>query len=522
MADAASAANRFGLGAMPGTLAGLHDPRGFLEQQVRAAPSNPSAFAGLASSSDYLAAEIDYQLDRRARKRERDAANAAGQPGRAADAEALKAVVGGFRKEFGPRLLAEATARWQVALNAPVGFDERIVRFWSNHFAVSVDKRQALLYAAPMEREVIRPRAFGRFEELLLGVESHPAMLRYLDNQGSIGPGSRFGLVFAEHAAIGSNRSTPVDHQRLDPQRLDPQRLDQIDPLHSQAGFSRRRGLNENLAREILELHTLGVNGGYTQADVTELARAITGWSVRSPRDSRLGAHFGAGGTPDPRTGFVYRDNAHEPGARSILGKRYPEGGIEQGRRVLADLAIHPATAKHLSFKLARHFVADEPPPKLVQRMAVAYLDSGGDLPTLYLAMLRSDEAWSIEARKFRTPEDFLLAALRALGTRELPDVRAVTGLLAKLGQPVFMPRSPAGFADTAESWIGPDALLKRIQVAGELSARAPRSLAPAQVAREALGQRLDADTAQAIARAESPQQGLSLLFASPRFQWRA
>ncbi len=495
--DAASVANRFGLGAMPGTLDSLHDPRGMLAQQVRTLPANTDAFAGLTRSADYLAAEIDFQRDRRARKRDLEAANdAGGRPGAngATDAgpikaDQVKALGEGFRKEFGPQLLAEGAARWQVALNAPIGFDERIVRFWSNHFAVSADKRPALLYAAPMEREVIRPLAFGRFQDLLLGVETHPAMLRYLDNAASIGPDSRFG---ERAAGFGGGAAQP----------------------------KRKAGLNENLAREILELHTLGVNGGYTQADVTEFARAITGWSTRGPRDGRFGGGL-SGATPDSTTGFVYRQNTHEPGARTILGKRYAEGGMEQGRSVLVDLAMHPATAKHLSFKLARHFVSDQPPPKLVQHMAVAYLESGGDLRTVYLAMLQGDEAWSPDARKFRTPDDFLLAALRALGTGRVEDVRKMSGLLARLGQPSFVPRSPAGFADTADAWIGPDALWKRIQTAEELATRAPRTLVPAEVARDALGSRLDAGTAQAIARAESPTQALALLFASPPFQWR-
>ncbi len=494
-ADAASAANRFGLGAKPGTpdrvgtIDSLHDPRGALAQQVRAPSPGNAAFAGLTRSADYLVAEISYRQDRRARKQELEAANNASNAN-AANTDAVKAVVAGFRKQFGAQIIAEATARWNVALNAPIGFDERLVRFWSNHFAVSVDKRQALLYAAPMEREVIRPHVFGRFQDLLLGVETHPAMLRYLDNEASIGPDSRIGERLAQR--FGGNDPQP----------------------------KRKLGLNENLAREILELHTLGVNGGYTQADVTELARAITGWSVHGPRDDRLGGAY-AGNTPDGITGFLYRDYAHEPGARTILGKNYADGGMDQGRRVLADLAAHPATAKHLSFKLARHFVADQPPPKLLQRMALAYLESGGDLSKLYLTMLQSDEAWGPGARKFRTPDDFLIASLRALGIQEVPDVRKVAGLLARLGRPDFMPRSPAGFADTADAWIGPDAVWKRIQAAEELAARAPRSLVPAQVARDALGPRLDASTAQAIARAESPQQALGLLLASPQFQWR-
>ena len=485
-AEAASAANRFGLGAKPGTLDALHDPRGALAQQVRTPAPDDPAFARLTDSADYLAAEIEYRMERRERKRQRSARDQAAEDG-AGDNDQAKDAVAGFRRQFGAQLLAEGAARWRVALAAPIGFDERIVRFWSNHFAVSVDKRQALLYAAPMEREVVRPLAFGRFQDLLIGVESHPAMLRYLDNVASIGPDSRVGERGAQRLAGN-----------------DPQR-------------KRKPGINENLAREILELHTLGVDGGYTQDDIIELARAITGWSLHGPRDGRPGTTSDA----SDRTGFVFRENAHEPGARTILGRRYADGGMEQGRRVMADLALHPATARHLAFKLARHFVSDQPPDALVRRMAAAYLRSAGDLSALYLEMLRSDEAWLPDARKFRSPGDFLVAALRALGDEEVPDVRKVAGLLARLGQPDFMPRSPAGFADTADAWIGPDAVWKRIQAAEELAARAQRSLLPAQVARDALGSRLEASTAQAIVRAESPAQGLSLLLASPDFQWR-
>ncbi len=502
-ADAASALNRFGLGAKPGAIAELHDPRGALEQEIHRPATSDAAFAGLTRSADYLEAETRYQQDRRARKREFEAINeAAAKPDDPQVQEKLKAAGDGFRKEFGEQLLAEGQARWNLALNAPVGFGERIVAFWSNHFAVSVDKRQSLLYAAPMEREVIRPHAFGRFQDLLLGVETHPAMLRYLDNVASIGPDSRFG----ERAAQRYNRGGGDQPKR-------------------------KLGLNENLAREILELHTLGVNGGYTQADVTELARAITGWSLRGPRDERMEGRFArrfggglnAGNTDEsPTTGFVFRANAHEPGSRTILGRRYADGGMEQGRRVLADLAMHPSTANHLALKLARHFVQDQPPPALVQRMARSYLDHGGDLSALYLAMLGSDEAWSPDARKFRTPRDFVTAALRALGAEDVPDVRKLVGLLARMGEADFTPRSPAGFADTADAWIGPDALWKRIQAAEELANRAPASIDATQLARDAIGPRLHHATAQAIARADSPKQALSILLASPDFQWRA
>ncbi|MBS0463466.1 MAG: DUF1800 domain-containing protein [Proteobacteria bacterium] len=498
LSEAASAANRFGLGARPGTLDALGDPRAALAKEVRAFDSDDGAFAGLPSSAQYLRDEIAFQQDKQARKRALEATNGASQ-GVGKDGKPAKPLGDGFMQVFGDRLLAEAHARWKLALNAPVGFRERIVAFWSNHFAVSVDKRPATLFAAPMEREVIRPLAFGRFEDLLIGVETHPAMLRYLDNVASIGPDSAVG----ERAAQGAY-----------------------------AQRKNKLGLNENLAREIMELHTLGVNGGYTQADVIELAKAITGWSLHRPQDDKpaqrpFRGRFGGGPMepllqPSPITGFVFRPNAHEPGPRTVLGKHYSSGGMEQGRRILSDLAVHPATANHLALQLARHFVSDTPPPALLKRMVDAYLSREGDLNAFYLTLLDSPEAWSPDARKFRTPRDFILASLRAVGAQDLQDVRRVNGLLGRLGEADFMPRSPAGFADTADSWIGPDAIWKRIQIAEEFAKRAPPTLDVSRLASAALGPHLRRATAQAIARAGDPQTALGVLLGSPDFQWRA
>ncbi len=391
-----------------------------------------------------------------------------------------------FRKNFGQDLLAEIGTRYRVATTTDAGFSERLVHFWSNHFAISADKRTASLYAAPMEREAIRPHVFGRFEDLLLAAETHPGMLRYLDNIQSVGEGSVFAARGARRRRKPSNGDAP----------------------------KRKRGLNENLAREMLELHTLGVDGGYTQTDVTEFARAITGWGTPLARD------FNVGQSVD--SAFVFRAAAHEPGARTVLNRRYAEGGVEQGRAVLVDLARHPATAKHLSLKLARHFVADVPPPALVDRMTAGYLGSGGDLRDVYRAMIESDLAWNVDARKFKTPDDFVVSALRASGIDAGVRPEAVVALLRQLGQPPFTPRSPAGFADTAADWTGPDALWKRVQVAHALAQRMPpQHLDPLRVAQDVLGNALDADTTTALRRAESARDGIALLFASPAFQWR-
>lgn len=482
--QAASAANRFGLGARPGTLARVGDPRGFLRAQLDGG-AMPVALHGLPASADYLAREAAYTRERRAgRLAQRVSKPVTATLGNEPVDPAVREAVLSFREAFGADQRAELAARYRVALTSDRDFVERLVRFWSNHFAISVDKRPAALYAAPMERETIRPHVLGRFEDMLLAVESHPAMLRYLDNAQSVGEGSSF-------VARGTRRLARMQGDAATPKR--------------------RIGLNENLAREILELHTLGVDGGYAQRDVTELARALTGWSTPLPRESGARAARGA---------FVFRDAAHEPGARRVLGRTYADGGVEQGRSVLRDLARHPSTARHLASKLARHFVGDAPPPALVDRLARVYLARDGDLPSVYRALVEDDLAWSRDARKFKTPDDFIVSALRGLGLGDAQPERVVP-LLRQLGHPHFTPRSPAGFADGLADWAGPDALFKRVQVAQALAERAPATLPPLDVAATAFGQALDGELATALRRAESQRQGLALLFASPQFQWR-
>ena len=505
--QAASAANRFGLGAKPGELASIGgDPPAWLLRQLQPMPL-PAAFAALADSSDILRSEYAYRSARRASKQDKtgrvatvdvatlpmrrnpDAATADDPaPG---DSGPLKMQ----RRELARVGLAEITTRYQWAATTDAAFVERLTRFWSNHFAVSVDKGDARLYAAPMEREAIRPHVLGNFFDLLLAVETHPAMLRYLDNVASVGEDS----MFATRASRRMERMT----------------------IQGNDVPKRKLGLNENLAREILELHTLGVDGGYQQADVTEFARAITGWGTPLPRDflrgdARAGAHA--------RTGFVFRAAAHEPGPRSVLGKRYADAGQAQGEAILRDLARHPATAKHLSLKLARHFVSDDPPPALVARMTRAYLDSNGDLTHLYKALIESPEAWSPAARKFKTPDDFVVSAMRAGAIDFDRDPRILMQLLDHLGQPVFTPRSPAGFPDTAADWIAGDGLWKRIQAAEALADRvAVAQQNPTAAAQASLGtESVSGDFAAALRRAGSPRDGLALLFASPAFQWRA
>jgi len=275
----------------------------------------------------------------------------------------------------------------------------------------------------------------------------------------------------------------------------------------------RNLGLNENLAREILELHTLGVDGGYTQQDVTTFAKVITGWSIGGQSDN---GRFAEG---DPGK-FEFREIIHEPGAQTLLGKRYPQQGVDQGEAVLRDLAAHPATARFLAFKLARHFVADEPPVQLVDALAATYLETGGDLGAVYTVLVQADEPWREIQTKYKTPHDFVISTLRAFD--HVPDnTRFVIRALDMMAQTPFHPGSPEGWPDTAEQWGGADGLYKRIEWCNTVARTVGSKTRPPKLGDAVLGIALDPATRRSIARAESAVQGLTLLLASPGFQRR-
>jgi uncharacterized protein (DUF1800 family) len=362
---------------------------------------------------------------------------------------------------------AEALARLQRAVIADCGFAERLVVFWSNHFCISANKGGlARMWAGSFEREAIRPHVFGHFADMLKAVEQHPAMLFFLDNQQSLGPDSR-------------------------------------------AGQNRNRGLNENLAREIMELHTLGVGGGYTQDDVTSLARIITGWTFAG-RQGRLG-------TPGS---FVFNANAHEPGPRRLLGKVYEDNGIAQGEAALADIARHPSTAKFIATKFVRHFVADDPPPVLVARMQDVFRNTDGDLKAMAIALVDSDEAWQAPQTKLRSPYEFLVATGRLLG-RNPKDPGRYLGSLNLLGQPLWSPAGPNGFADTDAAWAAPEGLKLRLDVAAQVASRLGDTIDPRDLLELAAADAASPETRRTIERAESRQQALALLLMSPEFQRR-
>ncbi len=362
---------------------------------------------------------------------------------------------------------AEALARLQRATLAECGFGERLVAFWSNHFCISAGKGGlARMWAGSFEREAIRPHVFGRFADMLRAVEQHPAMLFFLDNQQSLGPDSR-------------------------------------------AGINRKRGLNENLAREIMELHTLGVDGGYTQDDVTALARIITGWTFAG-RQGQLG-------TPGS---FVFNANAHQPGAQRLLGKIYENNGLAQGEAALADIARHSATAKFIATKFVRHFVADDPPPVLVARLAQVFSKSGGDLKALAVALLDSDEAWAAPVTKVRSPYEFLVASGRLLA-RVPEDPGRYLGGLNLLGQPLWSPAGPNGFPDSNAAWAAPEGMKLRLDISAQLATRLGDTIDPRTLLDFALADAASQETRRTVERAESRQQALTLLLMSPEFQRR-
>lgn len=316
----------------------------------------------------------------------------------------------------------ELRVRFTRFTRPEIGFAERLVMFWSNHFSMSVNKTGSVRATyGQLEREVIRPHVFGKFADMLKGVLTHPAMISYLDNQDSVGPNTQMGKWGG--------------------------------------------GINENLAREILELHTVGVGGGYTEADVTRFARIITGWSYVRGWESDNRSN---GGTPANRGQFIYRDDWHEPGVITLMGKRYPATGQAQGLAVLADLAVHPKTAEHIAFKLVRHFITDEPTAAQVAPLTKAYLDSGGDLAVVAKALLALPDAWTLPLTKLRTPYEMAIAQFRAFGTPPIrqADIWTFWAPFYAMNNMVWEHGPPDGWSDESATWLNPDAARIRLDTA--------------------------------------------------------
>jgi uncharacterized protein (DUF1800 family) len=458
--EGALAANRFGLGAKPGEIEDASsDPKAWLSDQLSHDDSS-GRFSGLPTSRELVAGLIEQRQARQSK-----------------DREALKSFLMEARQSY----LREMAARFRTGFETAQPLRERLVRFWSNHFVVSIQKPQTAVFVGAFEREAIRPHVMGRFADMVLAVERHPAMQLYLDNAQSIGPDSL-------------------------------------------AGRRNGKGLNENLGREILELHTLGVDGGYTQNDVIALAKILTGWSIdRGPGPVARLMSAAMGATADG--GFRFYPIRHEPGPKTLLGRAYGEG-FEGGVAALTELARHPATARHIAAKLATHFIADEPPEESVKRLETAFRKSDGDLRPVYQAIIDDPAAWRPDVAKFRTPVEYVTAAMRIAGDDRLAmlDEKTVPPIIQSaraMGEAPFSAPSPKGWPDDAASWTGSDAILQRVEWANAAAAKWGGQSDPVKLADNALGPLLSAETRTAIARAASPAQGLALLFASPEFQRR-
>ena len=476
--DAAVAFRRFGLGARPGDLRRIAgDPRGFVTGQL----ARPEL--ALLNDPDLEASHIVFAEAQRAQMQQRAAKEAekAAQITKSKVSEVPAAPVApgtppapmlpaalplppGQKANAVRRdaLLDEISARVDRAITTETPLLERLVYFWSNHFCVSAAKGAVRGLAGGYEREAIRPHVLGRFGDMLKAATQHPGMLIYLDNQVSIGP-------------------------------------------TSQAGINRQRGLNENLAREIHELHTLGVSGGYTQADVMSFAAILTGWSVGNVNQ------------PESVAGrFFYAPARHEPGIQTVLGKRYEDQGQRTGERVLADLARHPSTARHLALKLARHFIADSPPKQIVDRLTDTFTKTEGDLAAVTRVLVEAPEAWATVPRKIVPPFDFVISIVRGFGPR--PKSGEIARLAAALGQPTWMVPAPKGWPDDDDAWMGPAAIRERLRIAEQLARQMDKLTDPRTLATELVGEALSPESLEAVMRAESREQGFELLVMLPEF----
>ena len=484
----AIAVTRFGLGARPGEIeAASNDPQGWLRAQIRregadqpvGAPlPQPTAKApaamgamtapGEGANAPTPPAQLSFAAGQSLPSmREAYGVFASYQDQKKADKGdplARRDAVAPLYQMAGEEILARA--RLAAGTGAP--FRERWALFWANHFTVSAKSLPMTVATGPFEREAIRPNVFGRFEDLLVASTGHPGMLLYLDQAQSIGP-------------------------------------------NSPAGVRGRGGLNENLGREILELHTVGADAGYTQADVTEFARALTGWSIG--RDNAR--ESAAPGT------FIFRPQVHEPGARTVMGKTYSDDQGFQALAILKTLAAHPKTAARLSHKIAAHFVADDPPPALVAHLTQAWVTSRGDLGQVAAALIEAPEAWAPRPAKFKTPYEFMASMYRAADTLPVDPAKEVVQPLKALGQAPFGAAQPNGWSDVAADWAAPDAIVKRLTWAQAFAAAHVPQTEPKVLAASALGERLTPKTATAVARAESRPEAFAILVMSPEFQRR-
>jgi len=437
---ATTAATRFGYGLRPGELARIATDGATHWLIEQAKPQRlPKELQGLMTSEQALAELITAKKSGK---------------------EAFRK----FKKKIASQARNEAEIHALVTLNSPDPFRERLVRFWTNHFTISIRSPRMAGLVAAFEREAIRPYIDGQFSQMLLAVAKHPAMLIYLDNAKSMGK-------------------------------------------HSPAGRRKGKGYNENYARELLELHTVGPGIHYTQKDIIELANILTGWTLARPKSKGAGS-------------FTFNPKWHEPGSKTVMKKTFPEAGILEGEAVLNHLSTHPATAHHLATKMARHFISDSPSNKLIKDMVWEFNKSDGHVMSLATGMVDSKASWHQVPQKIKTPEDLVFSTMRGLNMRP-KNGRIIIRALELLGQRPFAAPSPAGWPDMASSWINPDSLLERLEWSASLAKRNRVDMAPTDHALDILGAQLSQRTYNHMAIAENPHEAISLMLTSPEFQRR-
>ncbi len=453
--EGAIAAHRFGLGARPGEIVRASaNPRSWLLEQIDGPAEQPQALDGqpFLNAGQLVLKEQDYRVDRFMEKGDK----VAGKPGKGG---------GNIRaKEF----QREMEARFALGFSTDRPLAERLVWFWSNHFTVSSQHKAAVMYLGAFEREAIRPNIHRTFEDMLYAVCMHPAMQTYLDNGHSIGP-------------------------------------------NSPAARKNGKGLNENLGRELMELYTLGVDGGYTQADVIAMAKLLTGWGLY----------------PGRPTGFGFYPERHEPGAITLRSRSYA-AGWDGGVAALHDLAHDPATARHVARKFATHFIADAPSAQSVTRLETVFNDTHGNLHALAEAAVNDPVAWTPKPAKMRTPVEFVTASMRLAGwphqadkDRQDKQVRRAMAAARQMGELPLSAPSPKGWPDTSDAWTGADSLLDRIEWAKEFGNTLPVPLDAAAVAEMGLGPLLRPATRAVMAKAATPGEAVALVLSSPEFQRR-
>ena len=443
------AASRFGMGAGPPA---QQDPKSWLLAQLRN-PETPGCLAALPTAASTL-----HTLEE-VRKARREA----GSRMVSVDGKTEDPVQTRWNGQAKALYLQSVALRYQAAIASTTPFCERLVAFWSNHFTVSGVRPEVRPMVGAYEQEAIRPHILGRFHDMVRAVVMHPAMGNYLDNAYSVGPDSPVG-----------------QHQH--------------------------RGVNENLGRELLELHTLGVDGGYTESDVRALARILTGWTFQGLRDIEPGT-------------FKFDPRMHEPGAQTLLGRTYEQDGQAQGEAALVDICRHPATARHVARQMAQHFIADRPPEDAVERLAGAFRESDGDLGHVTRTLVDLPESWDQHGSKVKDPWDLLVSASLVTGVTLTGD--QAEGVLQRLGQPVYMAPQPSGWPDDASSWIGAESVLRRVEWCAAFAGRSDPKLDPVALGQATFGEAFDGAVSDAIGHAESRHEAVAMLLASPQFQRR-